>query len=166
MECNKRESFKKSQWLRKKARDCTLIIQIPATEKPIEEDRRLLNWNRWIKSHEKIQKHLTKSLRREPLDLALNSHEKIRSRRETEYLIETANAHYRGELHNLTTRNLSYSDIGRGLQNNNNKNVNNSILKDTRIGLPMRIKIEKHLIGENEGFADKKCIYTQNMYYE
>lgn len=55
-----------------------------------QEDRRLANWRRWLVDRERRQRHLSRALRREPLELALNAHERVRARNEARCLLESA----------------------------------------------------------------------------
>ncbi|XP_014216098.1 uncharacterized protein LOC106644909 [Copidosoma floridanum] len=125
-------------------------------EKPLEEDHRLANWNRWLADRQRRQKHLCAVLGREPLDLALNAHEKVRSRNETRCLMQSAvkpevtnQDKYRGNpafwrsVDRLVKAGEEEEDDVIGIADRDTRNLPPRL---TRVALPNYIKKEKMLV--------------------
>ncbi|KAJ8668369.1 hypothetical protein QAD02_010032 [Eretmocerus hayati] len=83
------KSEKKSKILQRQCVNLT-SCNIRSPEEPIEEDRRLTNWKRWLSDRQRRQKQLATALGRKPHELMLNAHEKVRSKVENMSIMEAA----------------------------------------------------------------------------
>ncbi|XP_058795077.1 MYCBP-associated protein-like [Phymastichus coffea] len=144
-------------------RDC--VPQNPCNpQKPaksLREDRRLANWKRWLADRKRRQEYLAAALKREPIDLALNAHEKARAKNETRCLLKAAartevtnQDRYRGNpaFWRVEERLRKKPDNGRGDCYDDDVIVQQSrddrfLPPDiTRVALPAYIRKEKMLI--------------------
>lgn len=129
-------------------------------EPPVNEDRRLVNWRRWLSDRQRLEQRL----RRRPQDLALNAHEKVRSRNETRCLVEaaakseiTSQDRYRGNpAFWRTAERLGTEDEGLHVQMD--RAARNIPPDLTRVALPEMIRREKglldsHLDGAKIGYC-------------
>lgn len=137
--------------------------QEPSSKDILEEDRRLNNWRKWLAKHSKQQKHLTNALKREPRELALNSHERTRSRKETEFLIEAADAKYRGDEDYFKVRILDTWFIQEKKKRPMKTKISDKVARITRVGLPRLMQLEKSLVDVGGQVDDENCNYTQNF---
>lgn len=136
---------------------------------PIQEDRRLANWKRWLADRERRQKYLAAALKREPIDLALNAHERIRIKNETKCLVEAADrtevtnqdklrgnpAFWKTEEKLRKERNWEEDDNCDGVFMQQSRNDKFLPPKITRVALSEYIKKEKGLV--------KACTDTRNV---
>lgn len=60
-------------------------------DEPAEEDHRLANWRRWQNDRHRRQKQLADTLKRKTVDLAINAHERVRTKNEDAELLRCAN---------------------------------------------------------------------------
>lgn len=156
------KSLSRDPWSYKSS-SCTQIPRLCKTSnvlnEPTIEDKCSANWNRWLVDRQRREKYLSTVLGRKPLDLVLNSHEKVRGKNELRCLMQAA---VRSEITNQDKYRGNpafWRKVNRLVveQDETDDNIDDIIVRDdtdvrnlppnvTRVALPNFIKREKMLV--------------------